>query len=263
MIRDTHHLYGLKIRWTAVALASAVLMAALWITIEKLIGFKIALQWLPAALAVSAMVLGALRWQLELNRDGDGALFKSLGPANLLTVLRGLLVAGVAGFVAIQPERLSGTAEIMWLPASLFLAALLLDVADGWVARRYNRITELGRRLDTQLDGLTVLCGSLLAVMWAKAPAWIIIAGLAYYLFTAGCWLRGRLSGPCGVLPPSKIRQLLAVLMMATIGIILFPPVPPALGRLAAAAVAVPFLANFLWDWFTVCRIRPSFPKNR
>jgi CDP-diacylglycerol--glycerol-3-phosphate 3-phosphatidyltransferase len=142
------------------------------------------------------------------------------------------------------------------------VAALLLDLVDGAVARRYDRLTELGRLLDMRIDAMTVLCGSILAALWAKAPVWFVLVGLAYYLFILGCHLRRRRQKACNPLPYSKLRRLLAGAMMTTIGVILFPPVSVELSRLLTAVMAVPFLVNFIRDFFLAAGIKAPFPKN-
>lgn len=252
----------LKHQWGCVALWAAALLLVFWATIAMVLGVGAAMQWLAPALLVTGLVLGCLYRVLDRNHEKNGRLLDRLGPANLITVLRGLLVALVSGFCLLPVSRLSGVHGLAWLPGVLFVAALLLDLVDGAVARRYDRITELGRLLDMRIDALTVLCGSLLAALWAKAPGWFVLVGLAYYLFSLGCHLRKRRKKSCHPLPHSKLRRLLAGVMMTTIGVILFPPVTVELSRLLAAVIAVPFLIHFFRDFFLAAGVKAPFPKN-
>ncbi|MBC7220830.1 CDP-alcohol phosphatidyltransferase family protein [Candidatus Bipolaricaulota bacterium] len=63
--------------------------------------------------------------------------------ANALTALRGLLVAPTV--VAVLGGRWGAG-------LGLFLAALVTDVLDGWVARRSHQVTMLGQLLDPVVD---------------------------------------------------------------------------------------------------------------
>ena len=259
---DDPILAALKMRWAAVALSGSILLAVFWAGIGQHLGVDEAVRWLPFALFAAGTVLGLLYRQLAENSTPDGKLLDTLGPPNLITVYRGFLVAFAAGFIFVPQDRLMANQAFSWAPGTAYVIALLMDLADGGLARRSGRTTELGRRLDTQVDGLAVLCGSLLAVMWHKAPLWFVLVGMAYYLFCSGCRLQAYFLKPCRILPGSRIRRLLAGTMMVTIGVILFPPVSSDLSRMLTSVVAVPFLVNFLKDWFAVSHVKPSLSKN-
>lgn len=100
-----------------------------------------------------------------------------------------------------------GLACALWLAMvlgsrPLFLALLILafltDAADGFLARRLDATSEMGRRLDSLGDYvlvLTLLPG--LAVLWPalmrrEAP-WIALAAVAYFAPTVWSLLRWRL----------------------------------------------------------------------
>ncbi len=173
------------------------------------------------------------------------------GPITLptaLTLARGAALAVFAGFLV------TGVPEgaLAWLPAVLFGVAAAGDAVDGALARATDSVSELGARLDTEMDGLTVLFGTLFVVVDGRAPVVFLVVGLARYAFVFGIWRRERRGRPVYDLPPSQLRRLLGGGAMATIWIALLPVVPTAVSRPLAVVVAVPFVINFTRDWLAV-----------
>ncbi len=52
----------------------------------------------------------------------------------------------------------------------LFVVAVLTDMADGYIARKYNLVTDLGKLLDTNADKILALAGILLVVVDGTIP---------------------------------------------------------------------------------------------
>lgn len=133
---------------------------------------------------------------------------QGLGPADRVTLLRTVLVGGVAALVV---DSLAGSPAVAVIVA-LSAVALVLDAVDGWVARRTLTSSSLGARFDMEVDAFLIL---VLSVFVAETfGAWVLIIGLARYAFVAAGWLLPWLRGS---LPPRYWRKVVA----ATQGIIL------------------------------------------
>lgn len=86
---------------------------------------------------------------------------------NLITLLRFLLIPVFVVLVA--------TSHPMW--AFITLAVVFsTDWVDGYVARRFNQISSVGKWLDPLADRLTLIIVSVTFVLFHVAPAWFVWA---------------------------------------------------------------------------------------
>src|SRR6266699_4543506 len=98
--------------------------------------------------------------------------FTRFGPANQLTTVRALLVALVAACIG---EPSTSTVAAGAVAAST--VATILDGADGWLARRTRMESTFGARFDMEIDALLIQVLALLAWLWGKAGAWVLLSG--------------------------------------------------------------------------------------
>jgi CDP-diacylglycerol---glycerol-3-phosphate 3-phosphatidyltransferase len=63
--------------------------------------------------------------------------------------------------------------------ASIFTVAAVTDVVDGFLARRWNMITVVGKLLDPLADKLIVAAALVMMVRLGRIPAWIVIVLLS------------------------------------------------------------------------------------
>ena len=87
--------------------------------------------------------------------------------ANSLSVLRVLLIPFLLYFIAQGPVA-------QFQAVLLLLIAGITDIGDGWVARRYNQVSRLGKILDPLADKIFLACllGGL--VFWRDLPLWLL-----------------------------------------------------------------------------------------
>ena len=91
---------------------------------------------------------------------------------NALTIARIFLVPVVVTILLVKDIDIE--ARTLW-GASLFLAAALTDILDGYLARRRGQVTTLGRLLDPIADKL-LISSALIALVWRNtAEAWMVV----------------------------------------------------------------------------------------
>jgi len=149
---------------------------------------------------------------LELLRDRDGYRLSALNIPVTLTLFRLSLVPGLVLFLV------EGHFRVALL---IYGLAALTDVADGWVARRWNQVTRLGTVLDPQVDIMFNL-GMLLALALAHVvPAWVFaLAILRYAILLVGGSCLYLFLGPVKIYP-TLFGRLTGVVMAALIAMLL------------------------------------------
>jgi phosphatidylglycerophosphate synthase len=223
--------------WSAAA--NAALGLALLIPLALLLAQALGL---GAAYPLKAAVAYALVLALFAFLP-DHLPHQRLGPANQVTLGRGVLTALLAGLLG----EGSGAA-VAWTALGLALAAEALDGVDGWLARRRGWVSAFGARFDMETDALLTLVLALLVWSLDKAGAWVLAAGLMRYAFVAaGHWLPW-LAHP---LPPSRRRKAVCVVQVLTLTLALVPLLPAGPSAALAAAgltlLTYSFAVDLLW----------------
>lgn len=78
------------------------------------------------------------------------------------------------------------TTQTRWIAVVIFLIAAGTDWLDGYLARRLNQVTDLGKFLDPLVDKLLVLAPLLMLIELGQVPAWGVFLILARELAIAG-----------------------------------------------------------------------------
>ena len=232
-----------------------LLVASLWATAWLLFYARLRFIW-PASgiwLILSGIVLAYGLWTLWRNlpanhRYGDSDLLPSLGPGNGLTLVRGLCIGLLAGFLfgPWPPGALA------WVIVLLYTITDIADYLDGYLARRANHVTPLGGVLDMEFDGLGTLVVILLAVSFGQLPWWYLGLGLARYIFVLGLWLRRKIQRPIHEMAPSAHRRVFAGFQMGFLSVVLWPILPRPMAVISGTLFATATGLGFLRDWLVV-----------
>ncbi len=255
----TEPLTALRRQWAAVVVVWLLAWLGFYAGLRPVWPFSS--RWLVLSGGVLAYGLWLLWRNLPANhRAGEAALLPTLGPGNTLSLVRGLGVGLLAGFLfgPWPPGALA------WVIVLLFTAVDLADYFDGYLARRANHVTLLGGALDIEFDGLGTLVVILLAVSFGQLPRWYLALGLARYLFVFGLWLRRRLGRPIHDIPPSAHRRVFAGFQMGFLSVVLWPILPRSMAVIAGSLYAAATGLGFLRDWLVASGVlRPSSPAYR
>ena len=246
--------------WLAAALLFCPWLATLSLCAPLLPLHPLAiLSLLPGLIAAIYLELQLVSHLGTNHRCGEAdRLFATLGAANWITLLRGTAVVALAGFLpmAVLPAP-AQPAALAWAPGLIYLGISLADLLDGCVARRQQRQTELGQRLDIETDAAGLLVALLVAVSRDRLPAFTLLVGLAYYLFLFGIRWRRQRELPVVALQSRPYSRIIAGFQMGLVALALLPLFNPPFTSIAAALVMTPLLVGFGRDWLVVsCRLR-------
>ena len=188
---------------------------------------------LACGLGVGAAVVRGLAWGRA----------EALGPADVVTLARVTLTCGVAALVAESFVRESVGPTLV----ALAVTALLLDAADGPVARRTGSASVFGARFDGEADAFFLL---VLSVYVARSVgAWVLVIGVLRYAFAVAGWAVPWLQDQ---LPDRYWRKVVAavqgiVLTVAASGVA--PEATYVALVVALALLAESFGRDVVWLW--------------
>jgi CDP-diacylglycerol--glycerol-3-phosphate 3-phosphatidyltransferase len=136
---------------------------------------------------------------------------------NTITVVR----VGVVPVLLLLPwfSDRSGSIAIGWC----FIIAALTDIVDGWLARRGQQVTRIGKLLDPMADKLIVSTALVVLVATGRIPiwaTWMVVVIVGRELAVTG--LRGLASSQGRVMAASGYGKLKTLTQNFAIGALLF-----------------------------------------
>lgn len=133
----------------------------------------ICLQWQTAVpLIVFCGLSFAFLWWRHIDFLKQQSLFA--GPANWITVSRFIILAYVLTFFEVLPIAIM---------VSLVTIAVLMDVLDGYIARRTCTQSDFGALFDMEVDSFYVLAMGLYFYFSTGFGLWLLIPGCIRYVY--------------------------------------------------------------------------------
>lgn len=217
--------------WFGLLAESALLLGlALWA----------GLGWWGLATGALYAVVAAGLLDLALRRAGM-TLF---GPANLVTLLRAVLVGGV---LALATDSLVAGGHIALL-VGLSTVSLVLDAVDGRVARRTGSVSRLGARFDLEVDAFLILVLSI--VVSRSLGDWVLAIGAGRYVLVAAGRAWPWLRHPA---PPRYWCKVVAAAQGATLTVVLTGWLPDRASQVGVALCLILLAESFgreaWWKW--------------
>jgi phosphatidylglycerophosphate synthase len=209
-------------RWNAVAMLCGTLAA-----------FGVGRPWPLAAVATVSLSVLVLLCRRGWTPHG------SFGPANAVTALRALLVAGAAVLL----HAANG-----WLYCAIIQLVFALDGLDGFIARKTRSESPFGSHFDMETDAVLVLVLGMELWQRGRLDAWAVVPGLLRYLYVLCLSVFPATRGDA---PRSNLGRRAFVALM--VGFPLALILPGVVGTLAAALgallIVLSFALSFRWSY--------------
>jgi CDP-diacylglycerol--glycerol-3-phosphate 3-phosphatidyltransferase len=178
----------------------------------------------------------------------------TLNLANMLTLARIFAVPVIV--VLLYLEHQLQMPLLAYASAWVFAVASLTDMADGYVARRQNLITNLGKFLDPLADKLLISSVLIMLVELGWVSAWIVVVIICREIAVTG--MRGVAADKGVVIAADRygkmktIAQSLALVpLLAHYPVLGFDPVPLGMAVLYLALALTVFSGgNYLYNFY-------------
>lgn len=144
-------------------------------------------------------------------------------PPNILTLLR-ILAVPVVVVLLYAPDGVQPTPGRSLLVCILYTAASITDLFDGYLARRYDMVTALGKLLDPLADKLLVCSAMVMLIPSHRVAGWMVAIVVAREIGVTA--LRGAASTEGVVIAASALGKAKTLLLNIGVGaLILHYPV--------------------------------------
>lgn len=181
---------------------------------------------------------------------------------NQITLLRLALIPFFSYFVMWPDPRSVAIAVV------LFLIASGTDWLDGYLARRLNQVTDLGKLLDPLADKILVTAALVSLTQMRLVPAWTVTLILAREFLITG--MRSLLIQQAAVLSASVLAKWKTFIQMVAVTILLLVPLTGSTLQMlglafyyVALGLAVVSAADYIWKSMPLLRVsqQPSVSR--
>ncbi|OUO90955.1 CDP-diacylglycerol--glycerol-3-phosphate 3-phosphatidyltransferase [Cloacibacillus sp. An23] len=168
---------------------------------------------------------------------------------NMLSLFRVILVPVILVFLTLRGQLGSfmGLNVGDLIAAAVFIVASITDAVDGYIARKRNIVTNLGKFIDPLADKILVIAVLTALVELHRFPAWMVVVIISREFIVSGLRMVAASEGV--VIAASKGGKLKTVTQIIGIILLLFN-IP--------GAMAVMWLAVVLTVWSGIEYIRNS-----
>ena len=135
--------------------------------------------------------------------------------ANKLTMLRILMIPV---FIAVLVYSKDRDIVYRYIALGIFIIASVTDALDGYVARKYNMITDFGKLMDPLADKILVSSALIILIELGNISSWIVSIVIAREFIISGIRLIATekniiiAASPLGKL--KTVSQMLSVILM-------------------------------------------------
>lgn len=138
-----------------------------------------------------------------------------LNPANLLTLFR-ILTVPVVVLLLYNPDGGDIPFSRSVAAVILFTLSAFTDLFDGYIARRYQMVTTLGKLLDPLADKLLVCAAMVMLIPSGRVPAWMVAIIVGREIGVTA--LRGAASTEGLVIAASPLGKAKTILLSIGVG---------------------------------------------
>ena len=134
---------------------------------------------------------------------------------NILTLLRIAMIPVVAMLLIREPSATEAA-----IACVIFVVAMITDIIDGYLARKWNLMTPMGAYLDPLADKLMVITTMVMLIPLGWVPAWLVALLICREVTITG--LRGIASQQNLVIAASPTGKIKTAFQSTALGMLLW-----------------------------------------
>ena len=129
---------------------------------------------------------------------------------NILTLARIVAIPAVVLLLIADPDR-TISRDRSFAAFAIFVSAAVTDLFDGFLARKYHMITDLGKLLDPLADKLLLCAAMIMLIPVERVPAWMAVIVVAREIGVTA--LRGMAATEGMVIAASRLGKWKTLLL--------------------------------------------------